>query len=207
MHRIGPQDILYVRRVLDGSLSREDFVRTQVQFLFAVEPYVDCLAILAARCESPEARRVLEANVRDEHGGDQPSGAHGQTFRSLLGKLGADATQIDASARWPCVDTFNAGVREACTSAPEQSGIATIAVIEDLFTDISAQLGKGIIARGWLARDELVHYDEHELLDRKHADALYAVLDPSDASSLRNIEHGMAHGATLMIDLYAGLLR
>jgi pyrroloquinoline-quinone synthase len=205
MHRVGRQEILYVRRVLDGSLSREDFVRTQVQFLFAVEPYADCLAVLAARCESPKARRVLEQNVRDERGGDDPSHAHGQTFRALLGKLGVSATQIDASTKWPCVEVFNAGVREACTSAPEQSGIATIAVIEDMFTDISARLGQGIVARGWLAREDVVHYDVHEQLDRIHADALYALLDPSGESGVRQIEHGMARGVSLMVDLYAGL--
>lgn len=207
MQRVGPQEILYVRRVLDGSLSREDFVHTQIQFLFAVEPYADCLAILAARCESSEARRVLEQNVRDEHGGGDPSDAHGQTFRALLGKLGVSPAQIDASSRWACVDAFNAGVREACTTAPEQSGIATIAAIEDLFTDISARLGRGIVARGWLAREQVVHYDVHEQLDRIHADALYALLDPTDETTAHEIERGMAQGVRLMLDLYAGLLR
>lgn len=206
MQRASPQEIAYVRLVLDGSLSREDFLRTQVQFLFAVEPYADCLAMLAARCESPEARRVLEQNVRDEHGGGDPSDAHGQTFRALLGKLGVTAAQIDASPRWQCVEVFNAGVREACTTAPEPSGIATIAVIEDLFTDISAGLGRGIVARGWLAAEEIVHYDVHAQLDRIHADALYALLDPSDETTVRAIEHGMARGVSLMVDLYAGLL-
>lgn len=207
MLRVGPQEIPYVRRVLDGSLSRENFVRSQVQFLFAVEPYADYLSMLAARCESPEARRVLERNVEDERGGEDPSAAHGQTFRALLGKLGVSAAQIDASPPWACVEAFNAGVREACTTDAEPSGIATIAAIEDMFTDISAALGQGIVARGWLAREQVVHYAVHEQLDRVHADALYALLDPSDEAVTRQIEHGMTRGVSLMIDLYAGLLR
>jgi pyrroloquinoline-quinone synthase len=207
MQRVGPQEIAYVLRVLDGSLSREDFVRTQVQFLFAVEPYADFLAMLAARCDSAEARLVLQQNVADEQGAGDPGQTHGATFRALLGKLGVTPAQIDASPRWPCVDAFNAGVREACTTAPVQSGIATIAVIEDLFTDISAGLGQGIVARGWLAAEEIVHYDVHAQLDRIHADALYASLEPSNETTVRAIEHGMARGLSLMLDLYAGLLR
>lgn len=205
--RVGPQEIPYVRQVLDGSLSREDFVRSQIQFLFAVEPYAGCLSMLAARCESPEARRVLEQNVRDEHGGEDPSAAHGQTFRALLGKLGVSSAQIDATAKWACVEVFNAGVREACTTASESSGIATIAAIEDMFTDISAALGQGIVARGWLAREQVVHYAVHEQLDRIHADALYALLNPSDEVNAREIEQGLARGVSLMLDLYADLLR
>lgn len=203
MERIRPPEIAYVRRVLVGTLSRDDFVRTQVQFLFAVEPYADCLAMLAARCESAEARRVLEQNVRDEQGAGDLNDAHGATFRALLGKFGVTATQIEASASWPCVDAFNAGVRQACTTAPEQVGIATIAAIEDLFATVSSELGRGIVVRGWLAREHVVHYNAHQQLDRIHADALYALLDPNDES----VSRGLARGVKLMVDLYAGLLR
>jgi pyrroloquinoline quinone (PQQ) biosynthesis protein C len=198
MQRIRPPEIAYVRRVLVGTLSHGDFVRTQVQFLFAIEPYADCLAMLAARCESLEARRVLEQNLLD---------AHDATFRALLDKLGVTAAQIDASPRWPCVDAFNDGVREACTSAPEMCGIATIAAIEDLFTNVSAELGRGIVVRGWLAREEVMHYNVHRELDRVHADALYAVLDAQGESAAHDIQRGLARGVALMVELYAGLLR
>ncbi|MFV8754313.1 iron-containing redox enzyme family protein [Nannocystaceae bacterium ST9] len=197
-------EIPYVNFVLDGSLARVDFVRSQIQFLFVVEPYAGALASLAARCESAEARRVLEQNVDDERGGGDPSSAHGRTFRRLLGRLGVREVELDDAPRWPCVEVFNAAVREACMRAPVVSGIATIAAIEDLFTTISASLGRGIVARGWLARDRVVHYDVHEQLDRVHADTLYALLDPADASS--EIERGLARGVKAMVDLYAGLL-
>jgi pyrroloquinoline quinone (PQQ) biosynthesis protein C len=202
MQRARMPEIAYVRRVLVGNLSRAAFVRTQIQFLFAVEPYADCLAMLAARCESAEARRVLEQNVRDEQGAGDPDHAHGATFRALLGKFGVTAAQIDASARWPCVEAFNAGVREACTTGPEQSGIATIAAIEDLFTHVSSELGRGIVVQGWLAREEVVHYNVHKELDRIHADALYALLDPTNES----VAPGLSRGVELLVDLYAGLL-
>lgn len=203
MQRVRLPEIAYVRRVLVGNLSRAEFVRTQVQFLFAIQPYADCLAMLAARCESAEVRRVLEQNVRDEQGAGDPTNTHDATFLALLGKFGVTAAQIDASPRWPCVEAFNAGVHEACTTGPVQSGIATIAAIEDLFTHVSSELVRGIVVQGWLAREQVVHYNVHKELDRIHADALYALLDPADES----VAPGLARGLKLMVDLYAGLLK
>lgn len=208
MPRAAHPEIAYVRGAVDGSLSQHDFVQTQLQFFFAVEAYPHFLSVLAARSKSPGSRRVLEENVRDEVGAGQSAQSHAHTFRGLLEKLGITAAETDATARWACVDAFNAGVREACTTAPEESGLATVAAIEDLFTTISRDLGEAIVNRGWLARDEVVHYNAHERPDRAHADALYRELDlVTGEAAGTNVTRGLQTGVTLMTDLYAGLLR
>lgn len=208
MQRVTHPEIPYVKGTVDGSLSQHDFVQTQVQFFFAVEAYPHFLSVLAARSKAPGAKKVLEENVRDEQGEGQAAQSHAATFRGLLEKLGVTAAETDGTPRWPCVDEFNAGVREACTTAPEESGLATVAAIEDLFTMISRDLGGAIVNRGWLAREEVVHYNVHQKLDRVHADALYRELEvASSAGANQNIENGLKTGVTLMTNLYAGLLR
>lgn len=208
MQRVNHPEIPYVKDTVEGSLSQHDFVQTQVQFFFAVEAYPHFLSVLAARSKAPGARHVLEENVKDEVGAENAAHSHVATFRGLLEKLGVTAAETDGTPRWPCVNAFNDGVREACTSAPEESGLATVAAIEDLFTTISRDLGNAIVDRGWLAREEVVHYNVHQKLDRVHADALYGELERSNGpGTAPNIEQGLRTGVSLMTDLYAGLLR
>ncbi|MBS1149794.1 MAG: hypothetical protein H6Q89_1492 [Myxococcaceae bacterium] len=208
MPRAHHPEIPYVKGAVDGSLSQHDFVQTQVQFFFAVEAYPQYLSQLAARSKSPGARRVLEENVRDEEGEGRSAQSHAHTFRGLLEKLGVTAAETDATPKWACVEAFNAGVREACTAGPEELGLATVAAIEDLFTAISRDLGGAIVKRGWLAREEVVHYNVHEELDRVHADALYRELDAAKGEGVeRTVTKGLEGGVTLMSELYAGLLR
>lgn len=208
MPRVVHPEIPYVRGAVDGSLSQHDFVRTQVQFFFAVEAYPQFLSQLAARSKSPGAKKVLEENVRDESGAGNSAQSHAATFRALLDKMGVTAAETDATPKWACVEAFNAGVKEACTVAPEETGLATVAAVEDLFTRISRDLGGAIVDRGWLAKEEVVHYNVKDELDRVHADALYGQLEQTKGeAATKNIEQGLQAGVKLMTDLYAGLLR
>ncbi len=206
MQRVNVQKLPYVQAVVDGSLDLHDFVRTQVQFFFAVAAYPKNLALLAERIQWPEAKRALEDNVRDELGRGTSAHSHVQTFRALLRKLGVTDAEIDGSHRWPCVETFNEGVRAACVDQPAEAGLATVAAIEDLFTHISQELGAAIADRGWLSRDEVVHYNVHRELDREHADALYGAIDTAKDASVPEVTRGVAAGVSLMTELYDGLL-
>lgn len=207
MRRAQHPDLPYVTGVVDGSLSQHDFVRSQLQFFFAVEAYPKHLMALAARSTGPKAKPTLEANIRDESGQGHAASSHVATFRALLANLGISAAETDRTAHWPCVDAFNAGVRAACADRPEAFGLATVAAIEDVFTTISRDMGRAIVQRGWLGPDEVVHYNVHEVLDREHADALYAALDAAGPDAGEQISAGLKNGAELMRDLYAGLLR
>jgi pyrroloquinoline quinone (PQQ) biosynthesis protein C len=175
--RLRPLDGPYLRALADGSLSREDFVETQIQFLFAVVFFSRPMAALAGRLPRPEMRLSLLDNVRDEHGEGNLSLSHERTFLALLARLGVALPEIERRALWPEVRAFNTVLAGACLLDDTLTGLAALGIVEDLFSGISAALGRGIVARGFLQAGELVHYQAHEVLDVSHAEGFYAVLD------------------------------
>src|SRR5512142_2441033 len=86
--RHAPLENPYIRALQDGSMSREDFVETQIQFLFAVVFFSRPMAALSGRPPRPEMRLPLLENIRDEHGDGQLTICHENTFLELLGRLG-----------------------------------------------------------------------------------------------------------------------
>ena len=65
--RFTPANNDYLRALADGSFSREDFIETQIQFLFAVVFFSRPMEVLAGRLPRPEMRLSLLRNVSDEH--------------------------------------------------------------------------------------------------------------------------------------------
>src|SRR4051812_17303861 len=78
----------YFRALADGSFTREDFVETQVQFLFAVSFFARPIAALAARLPRHDMRLLLLENIEDEMGHGDLRLSHEQTFFELLERLG-----------------------------------------------------------------------------------------------------------------------
>jgi pyrroloquinoline-quinone synthase len=91
----------YFVALRDGSFSREDFVETQIQFLFAVVFFSRPMAVLAGRLPRPEMRLSLLENVHDEHGEGNLSLSHERTFLTLLKALGVTPDAVDTRALWP----------------------------------------------------------------------------------------------------------
>jgi pyrroloquinoline-quinone synthase len=87
-------------------------------------------------------------------------------------------------------------------------GVAVMGMIERMFSEISSWIGQGVLARGWLSEDQMIHYKLHANLDVKHAQDFFRVVADSYAKSDENrylIEQGLRMGATLFDGLYAGL--
>jgi pyrroloquinoline-quinone synthase len=200
----------YFVALRDGSFSREDFVETQIQFLFAVVFFSRPMAVLAGRLPRPEMRLSLLENVHDEHGEGNLSLSHERTFLALLKALGVTPDQVDTRALWPEVRAFNTVLAGLSFSDDCYTGLAALGIIEDLFSGISARLGRGILDRGWLRPDELVHYSAHEVLDVTHADGFYKVLDGPFAVHPRHayqITQGLELGAYTFLRMYEDLHR
>jgi pyrroloquinoline-quinone synthase len=208
--RLSPLENPYLRALSDGSLSRDDFTETQIQFLFAVVFFSRPMAALAGRLPRPEMRLALLENVSDEHGEGNLSVSHERTFLALLARLGVAPADVERRALWPEIRAFNTVLAGSCLLDDTLTGLATLGIIEDLFSGISAALGRGIVARGFLRPDELVHYATHEVLDVSHAEGFYANLDGPWAAHPRHayqIQQGLELGGYAFLRLYEDLFR
>ncbi|MFY2557397.1 TenA family transcriptional regulator [Corallococcus terminator] len=200
----------YLRALMDGSFERDDFLETQQQFFAAVAHFSRPMALLASRLPRPELRLPLVENVFDEHGRGALSHGHEHTFQLLLERLGASGERIQEGVFGPEVRKFNVALTGIAAFETPHTGLAVFGIIEDLFSGISLELGRGIVARGWLAADQVVHYPTHATLDEEHADGFYRQLDaPYDASpsAARDIEQGLLLGGHLFLGLYEDLYR
>lgn len=206
--RLAWRDNPYFRALRDGSLTREDFVETQLQFAHAVFFFSRPMMVLAARISDPLVRLPLLENVHDEHGRGQLELSHEATFTRFLERLGVARDALWSRPLWPEVRAFNTVLVGACTLDDVPTALAMLGVIEDLFAGISAEIGRGVVARGWLSAEALVHYRTHEELDVQHAEGFYAPLRArfaADPQVRYQVEQGLELGASIFLTLYRGL--
>jgi len=206
--RLRPLENPYFVSLRDGSMTKDDFIETQAQFAHAVFFFSRPMMVLAARVSNPKVRLPLLENVGDEHGDGDLSMSHEATFTLFLERLGVSRDDLWSRPLWPEVRAFNTVLAGVCTLDDVPTALATLGIIEDLFSSISAELGRGIVARGFLERSALVHYKTHEALDVLHAEGFYAPLRERYAKDdlLRyQVEQGLELGASVFLGLYRGL--
>jgi pyrroloquinoline-quinone synthase len=170
----------YLGALRDGSLSKADFVETQMQFYFAVVFFSRPMAVLAAKIPSAAMRTEILRNVWEEHGEGDPGSRHGATFLELLDRIdGIDKAEVERRALWPEVRAFNTTLIGCCALDDWEIGAGCLGIIERMFVDISAWIGHGIAERGWLPKERIVHYAVHEKIDVRHSDDFFATLSPT----------------------------
>lgn len=201
----------YFVALRDGSFQRDDFVETQIQFYYAVVFFSRPMAVVAAKIPSPSLRVEVMRNVWEEHGEGDDTRIHGHTFRQLLERLaGVTIQDIERRPLWPEVRAFNT-ILTGCSIADDwEVATACFGMIERMFVDISQWIGRAILERGWLAPDQMVHYNVHETLDVKHSDDFFHVLtEGTDGSAQARycVEQGVRLGAYVFNGLYEGLYR
>ena len=202
-------EVPYLRSLRDGSFEREDFVETQLQFFAAVAHFSRPMAMLASRLPRPELRLPLVENIFDEHGRGNLGHGHERTFLLLLERLGAEVARA-GRAPWPEVRAFNAALTGIAAFDTPNTGLAVFGIIEDLFSGISLEVGRGIVSRGWLKAEAVTHYPTHATLDEEHADGFYRQLDGpygEDPRTEAEIEQGLILGGHLFLRLYEDLYR
>lgn len=204
----------YLLALRDGSVegqdfSREDFVATQVQFYYAVVFFSRPMAVLAAKIPSAAMRTEILRNVWEEHGEADPARRHGVTFLSFLDRLaGLRKSDVEAYALWPELRAFNTTLIGCATLDDWEIGCAMLGMIERQFAEISAWIGQAVVARGWIAEQDLVHYSLHATLDIRHSDDFFEQLAPSfEESPLAQyrVEQGLRLGAYVFDRLYRDL--
>lgn len=205
-----PLETPYLAALRDGRMSRDEFTRTQVQFCFVVEFFPRPMAALCARIPDPALRLEVLRNVWEEHGEGDLTRSHKATFRQFLRRLaGLTDAEIDARPLWPEARVFDTFLAGAAALDEHLVGAAVMGIIERLFVDIAGDIARSVVGRGWIAPEDLVHYDLHEELDVRHAEDFMAVLRPAwdegDAADRYAIEQGLRAGAQAFDALYRGL--
>lgn len=187
----------------DGSMTKAEFVATQQQFFHAVDFFNRPLAALAARIPCTRARMPVVHNVWEEHGEGDAKLWHRNTFQALLARLGGPIDP-EVLPRGPEVHAFNT-LLMGCTD-DHRVGAACLGAVETLFSPISALIGRGIVSRGWLPEDQVVHYAVHEVLDIDHGrELLDVVRDDWAGPHRRAVAEGLRLGVYAFDALYRSL--
>lgn len=206
----------YFRRLENGTLPKEGFAHSQVQFSYAVGFFSRNLATLIARLPTSAGRAILVHNLAEEHGLDEDNMAagfrghlaHDQTFARFLDSLGVSAEQQLASIPEAPVTAFNLALLGACGSQAPSFALAGLGMIEYAFADISALIGRRVVELGWVNADELVHYSLHAAIDKRHAAELFeaaeAAVLPGEPSF--SISSGLEFGRYIFEQLYQHLI-
>lgn len=205
----------YFRALEDGSFELSDFIETQLQFHSAVVFFSRPMAALAAKIPDAALRMEIVRNVWEEHGEGEVARMHGTTFVTFLSRLSCTSTEdvahsLASRPLWPEVRAFNTLLTGACVVDEYLVGVGTMGIIERMFAEISSWIGRGVVARGWLRREEMIHYNLHERLDLKHAADFFDVLVDAwghGPEPRYRIEQGLRMGAVAFDQLYARLYR
>ena len=207
LDRVGIQGNPYLKDLVDGTMSLDVFRRTQEQFFFAVTFFPRPMAALVGRLPDPRQRLDILRNVVEEHGDFEEAAFHHTTFQEFLRRIGSDADALDDLDLLPGVRAFNSILTTACLMDELEVGIACMGVIERAFAGVSAIIGKAVVARGWLARERMIHYSLHAEIDMRHADEFFAVVEPAweDEDRRYLIDQGLQLGAYALDRLYRDL--
>jgi pyrroloquinoline-quinone synthase len=201
----------FFRALEDGNFSKEDFIETQIQFFWAVVFFSRPMAALAAKIPTPELRLEIVRNVWEEHGEGDLRRIHGGTFLEFLNRLGEiQFDDIDRRALWPEVRTFNTLLSGVCVLDEYLVGVGLMGMIERMFSEISSWIGRGVVQRGWLTSDRMIHYSLHEKLDIKHSQDFFDILERAWSISPENrysVEQGLRLGEFVFNRLYEDLYR
>jgi len=207
LKRIGIMHNPYFAGLRSGATSLESFRRSQEQFFFAVTFFPRPMAALVGRIPDPKARLDILHNLVEEHGEFQEDAFHHTTFQRFLQTLGSDPEKVNALPLAPGLRAFNSVLTASCVLDELEVGIGCMGIIEHAFAPISALIGQTVVERGWVSRDDLVHYKLHAEIDERHAEEFFAVVEPRWADPTRRylIEQGLQMGAHVFDRLYRDL--
>lgn len=185
-------------------MNLEQFQKTQQQFFFAVDYFSRPMAALVARLPKHEERISILDNIMEEHGEMDPAKYHSNTFKQFLKSIGTSTLGIKES---PSVLAFNLDLMGASMSEDPYVAIGAFGIIEYAFADISADIGKTVVERGWVQKEDLVHYSLHAQLDKKHAEEFFALVEEklNDPTKKAQFQKGLELGAYIFNRLYEDL--
>ncbi|MEQ1543780.1 iron-containing redox enzyme family protein [Methyloglobulus sp.] len=197
----------YFESLTNGTMSLDRFRQTQEQFFWAVTFFPRPMSALVARIPDPQNRLDILHNLVEEHGEFQEQFFHHTTFQQFLKSIGSNPEHINDQPLCPALRAFNSVLTASCVLDELEVGIACMGIIEFVFADISATIGKAVVQNGWVEKDQLVHYKLHADIDERHAEEFFVVIESqwNDPQRRYYIEQGLALGAYIFNRLYTDL--
>lgn len=189
---------------LNGPMNLEEFRATQEQFYYAVLFFPRPMAALVGRIAEPAARLDILHNLLEEHGDFHKRAFHQNTFKQFLKRIDGRVPNLRRAPLWPEVRAFNSVLISACLLDEVEVGVACMGVIERAFADISAEIGRAVVRRGWMKPEKLIHYKVHARIDTRHAEEFFCVIEPAWKIPARRyfIDQGLRLGAHIFDRLY-----
>ena len=193
----------------DGSMSLGQFRTSQEQFSFAVDFFPRPMAALIGRIPEPALRLDILHNLVEEHGEFNEHHFHKTTFKKFLRSIDSAPDALEKLSPWPCLRAFNSVLTTSCVLDELEVGVACMGIIEFAFASCSAAIGSNVVARAWVAADQLVHYKLHAQIDERHAQEFFNVVEPLWNHPERRyfVEQGLELGAYILDRLYRDLHR
>ena len=207
--RVGVLQNSYFSGLASGEMDLECFRLTQEQFFFAVTFFPRPMAALVAKIPDPKMRLDILHNVVEEHGEFNVDEFHHTTFQRFLTSIGSDVTPLEDQSQWSLwspVRAFNSCLTTSCVLDELEVGVACLGIQEYIFSDVSAIIGKAVVENGWVAADDLIHYKLHAEIDKRHAEEIFAVVEPKWESHRYFIEQGLELGAYIFDRMFRDLL-
>lgn len=187
-------------------MSKSEFKNVQSQFYFAVDYFSRPMAALIAKLPLHKNRIDIIHNIVEEHGDFCVSKYHSNTFKQFLNTIGVSKEYIEKLQPSPVVNMFNFTLMGICANEDPLIAIACNGIIEYAFADISALIAEKVVQRGWVKKEDLVHYNLHADIDKQHAEDFFKIIEGYMNTKKRNkVIAGLRLGAYIFNRLYEDL--
>jgi len=175
----------------DNTIPVNKFVKSQECFVNCVNYWSQILGKLIFKLDNYKERKVIVENLMDEHGLTSDMLSHVETFTLFIEKLGGN---INTFNDIPSIN-FNT-MLDFISNEKLAVFIAALGFIEYYYQQISK------IIVYYLKINNIyinIHYTEHEIIDSKHANDLFKLLDKYD---INEKEYALSYGSELAIKIF-----
>lgn len=188
-------------------MDKDIFKAVQSQFYFAVNYFSRPMAALVARLPLHKDRIDIIHNIVEEHGDFCIAKYHANTFKKFLSIIDVPEKYIDNLQSSYVANMFNYTLMGTCANEDPIIAIACNGIIEYAFADISALIAEKVVERGWVKKENLIHYNLHADIDKQHAQEFFKLIEPcmQDPQQIDKIISGLRLGAYIFNRLYEDL--
>ena len=197
----------FFKDILDNNISLNEFKRVQYNFYPAITFFSKPMFMICSKMNDYNLRWKILENIIDEHGAGIEKENHGSTFKTYLVNLGLNCDKINLEEINHHTLNFNTVLMQECTKGHWVKGVAMIAIMEDVYVDISKIIYDFLINNNHLDKNKIVHYKLHEEIDIKHSEDMYDILSDywNKDTFNQNIKDGLYKGNNILLKLFSNL--